>query len=304
MTVSAEGMAMDAEKPAEQEHPAHGMTKLGDPLSEWLASFEEASCTCGAKFRRRIGTDAGICPDCAERDRDKHRLSREAEAVVSNVAEWVQVYLKRAGMSERERRASLALIPASLNRKVMGQTSAALLMAGSVPERGFGLSGEVGVGKTMALAAMMKEHTAARWTKLAATLGTKVAEPALAWVRWPDTVNEWRVRSLRDGGLEDVSRTIARVERLPVVVLDDLGAERIKGAYADDWAASQLDLLIARRYDAMRPTWFTTNLSQSEFLDRYGARLYSRLCGENPFVPVAGPDLRVQKGASSAGPRP
>jgi DNA replication protein DnaC len=80
-------------------------------------------------------------------------------------------------------------------------------------------------------------------------------------------------------------------------VIDDLGAERFVGAsYAEDWAASQLDLLVDGRYNDMRPTWYTTNLSPKEFLERYGPRLFSRLTAENPMLRVPTiPDMRRAK---------
>jgi DNA replication protein DnaC len=79
-------------------------------------------------------------------------------------------------------------------------------------------------------------------------------------------------------------------------MLDDLGVERVRGRYDEDWAASQLDYLVDQRYNEMRPTWYTTNLSKPEFTDRYGSRLHSRLCGENPLYAVAaGHDLRMTR---------
>jgi len=87
-----------------------------------------------------------------------------------------------------------------------------------------------------------------------------------------------------------------------VLVLDDLGAERAKGDYSEEWTSSLLDLVIDRRYNEMRATWWTANLGAEEFAARYGTRLWSRLTGANPAVMVpSGPDLRVvpEKGRES-----
>jgi Zn-finger nucleic acid-binding protein len=277
-------------------------TPIGDPVTEFLERFEQHMCpSCTFVFRRVRGSEMDVCPGCLQRRTDEARLERENAELRQNAPRWIQHYLTQAGMSERERAATVERIPQTLRRKLTKSTTAELLASGAVPSVGFGISGDAGVGKTMALAAMMKQHTLARWSALGPKLGVKVAKLSLAWVRWPETVNGWRVEATKDGGLVGVSHALKRLELAPMLVLDDLGAERIKTAYSDDWASSQLDLLIARRYDGMLPTWFTTNLKRETFAERYGARLFSRLCGNSPFIVATGLDLRVQKGTADAG---
>jgi DNA replication protein DnaC len=117
----------------------------------------------------------------------------------------------------------------------------------------------------------------------------------LRWVSWPERVNTWRVRSAREHGLAEVHNEMVAMCAVDALVLDDIGAERIKGEYADDWVSSLLDQIIDRRYNALKPTWWTTNLSHEDFTRRYGARMSSRLMSMSPLIRVgAQPDQRPQ----------
>lgn len=160
-----------------------------------------------------------------------------------------------------------------------------------LPERGgFGLSGPVGSGKTGAVAALMLELQRKYPQNRAESYhpATGITRPPryLAWCSWPETVNGLRVLSMRDRGLEDAAEIVERLATARWLVLDDLGAERIKGDYAADWATTQLDLIVDERYNAMLPTWYTTSLTRSEFSDRYGRRMVDRLASGNPLIEV------------------
>ncbi len=84
------------------------------------------------------------------------------------------------------------------------------------------------------------------------------------------------------------------VMRAELLVLDDLGAERLT-----DWVEETMHLVVNTRYSAKRPTVFTTNyedVSDVEELDsllvRVGFRLHSRLREMCEFLEYAGPDYR------------
>jgi len=74
-------------------------------------------------------------------------------------------------------------------------------------------------------------------------------------------------------GVQDTynSRNISTAEVIDrfcdahLLILDDLGAER-----TTDWAMSVLYLLINRRYEAMKHTIFTSNLSLAELAEKLG----------------------------------
>ncbi|WP_243286041.1 hypothetical protein [Geothrix terrae] len=73
-----------------------------------------------------------------------------------------------------------------------------------------------------------------------------------------------------------------------LLILDDLGRERIKGDYSQDWGASQLDYIVNMRYREERPIIWTTNVRQTDLVRLYGAALVRRLVEPNPMVWVEG----------------
>lgn len=217
------------------------------PEPEWL------DCACGQRVTWL--TPDGLCLDCEGK--------RSAEALRESVRaarlENIVKLLTKDGMSSRE--------IASTAEKITPEIAAVLP---SDLSQGFGLMGLPGIGKTGAMAVLFREHI------LAGGYGM--------WLSWPDAVNRWRIQSVRDGGIADVGEEVERAQKAPALVLDDLGAERIKGSYLDDWAASQLDLIVDARYREERPTHYTTSLMRPSFVKLYGPRLFSRLCGENRLI--------------------
>lgn len=85
-------------------------------------------------------------------------------------------------------------------------------------------------------------------------------------VEVPDLMDE-----LRPGG-DDAGAGLAPYKATPVLVLDDLGAEK-----SSEWTAQQLYAIVNSRYKNLLPTVVTTNLGGAEFVERYDSRLTRRL---------------------------
>jgi hypothetical protein len=71
--------------------------------------------------------------------------------------------------------------------------------------------------------------------------------------------------------------------------LEDLGRERLKGSYGDDWSRSCLDMIVTQRNRRRLPILWTTNCTFEELLGIYGPGVVSRLAEINPFLRF--PDL-------------
>lgn len=87
-------------------------------------------------------------------------------------------------------------------------------------------------------------------------------------------------------------RSSDRASTVPVCVLDDLGAER-----ETEWAVETIGLIIASRYEHLRPTIVTSNYSPDDLSDRLGdaaqgGRLLSRLCSGAVVLRLAATDRR------------
>lgn len=87
---------------------------------------------------------------------------------------------------------------------------------------------------------------------------------------------------------------LEEVMRAELLVLDDLGAERLT-----DWVEETMHLVVNTRYNEKRPTVFTTNYEDiadvenfDSLLVRVGRRLHSRLREMCEFLEYEGPDYR------------
>ncbi|MFB7618885.1 ATP-binding protein [Kitasatospora sp. NPDC056181] len=91
-------------------------------------------------------------------------------------------------------------------------------------------------------------------------------------VRWRATTAADLYAELRPGSDTDSERVLAAYSRVPVLILDDLGA-----AKSSEFVEEQTYRLINRRYNHMLPTLITTNLPIGALKAYLGDRVASRL---------------------------
>lgn len=82
------------------------------------------------------------------------------------------------------------------------------------------------------------------------------------------------LRPHADDNGEDIDTQREALTTAGLLVIDDLGTEKLT-----EWVEEQLYYVINGRYNAMLPTVITTNLRLADIMQRYGARIVSRLCG-------------------------
>lgn len=100
------------------------------------------------------------------------------------------------------------------------------------------------------------------------------------------------LRAIRRGfnqANEDSDRLVKLTEEAPLLVLDDLGAEK-----PSDWVREQLYVIINRRYENMLPTIITTNCSMQELVDRIGQRTVSRIIEMTTPYKITASDYRLR----------
>ena len=155
-------------------------------------------------------------------------------------------------------------------------------------DRGFGLSGDVGVGKTISLALMMTclasrnefsfcyENSAELFDFLHRYDSHNKA-PKLEWDKYALANNRYELNSKPSGSDERTLHQLdaERYERLVqsrFLFLDDVGTE-----YAADWNLSRFTMLMEKRYGSQRRFIITSNLSPKSLRDREGwERIISR----------------------------
>lgn len=91
-------------------------------------------------------------------------------------------------------------------------------------------------------------------------------------VRWRATTAADLYAELRPSSDTDAERVLATYSRVPLLVLDDLGA-----AKTSEFVEEQTYRLINRRYNHMLPTLITTNLRIRDLKAYLGDRVTSRL---------------------------
>ena len=248
---------------------------------------------CGGAVTYTVRAGAlQVCGECEPGVREEARRRIEGEQILVDLDGRTEAMLEAFGLSKRDRLAELTRVPELMRRAVPRRWRDRLEIKRRVdthePLPGFGVAALAGAGKTSLFSALLREITRARLELRASKLGRSVLEPWAVWLSWPSTVDRLRLMSLGDGGLEAAHQVVQRAASAELLILDDLGAERIRGAAADDWAASQLDLIVDARDGAMLPTWYSSTMADRGLAERYGQRLFSRLVGRNPMHAIKG----------------
>jgi len=124
------------------------------------------------------------------------------------------------------------------------------------------------------------------------------ASQRIRFVTLPRLLAELRSTYNRRGeNVETEQDVIDRYAKTTLLILDDLGAEHVKGS---GWVEDRLYQVIGERHDEERVTVFTSNLSLKELANHIGERITWRIlemCGPERIVAVTGPNLRdVRKG--------
>ena len=187
-----------------------------------------------------------------------------------------------------------ALIECSLERASKSFLSAQMKgMISSFHNKSWGLVGTPGIGKSGLIAGIIRNMIERDIGQ-----GRNVLPPVI-WVDWPmrsDTIR--RRLSAKDFAsdivnLDDIHELVDETEN-PILVLDDLGRERV--GTTKNWATEKLELLLEKVYNDRSITLhWTSNFSVSLLNEVYGPALVSRLAGKAPDIvcPSSMPDRRL-----------
>ena len=251
------------------------METVGDRMTKKisvLAPFEPTACSgCGAPYRvLSLGAHRLNCPTCdcvieqtqaRERQEWEERVRAHRLAVANISPRLAECTFERFGPEEGNWQAfdQCAQYPKRWPLQMKEAQGSGLLLWGK-PGRG-------------------KSHLA-----MALALALLDKEVQVRFVTVPDFLSE-----LRDGMRLNVpeGETMGRLTTVPLLVLDDLGAENDTA-----WTNEKLYQVINRRYQNLLPLVATTNSDLSELEQSLGAHTVSRLLEMCVPLEVKGSDRR------------
>ena len=264
---------------------------------------ERRKCaSCSAEFETFRITTATECFPCQQvaRARDLRAYKAQEHA---RIPFYLDQRLESLGLAKVERQAVVERIPDALMAALPQQVVRDLL-ACQAPSRGFGLAGTMGAGKTAALAAILATGLRRRMEAALEGLTDAPSSPQearwhlvgrLRWVSWPGTAAWMKGAFSRRDGNAEVEDFVELCISTNLLVLDDLGRERMRGAYTEDFALGQLDRIVDARARDGRPILWTTNQEARELAAIYGGAMMDRLLDLAPLVQL--PKLPSLRGA-------
>lgn len=272
---------------------------------------------CRRSFEVSEYVRPNVCGSCVDQQ-NALELTAWQTARLQEIEMIIGQRLSVAGMQDAELGAELERIPVALKRMMPLEFVKALMRGDQLPAgpddlRGFGIAGNQGAGKTMAMAALMRSRTGNILTqRIAAQREIPAPEdgnmwllPAsFLWVNWPDRAQWLKVTSMQPGGAQIVESFTKQASHTQMLVVDDLGRERLGKNYDEDFAFGVLDRIIDSRSRMGLALLWTSNLPRKGLATRYGAAMTSRLLGMAPAVELGKmPDLRLSgpKSTTQAG---
>jgi len=160
-------------------------------------------------------------------------------------------------------------IPARYRGKVLpGTKQAKGALEAVLAGKSVFITGKAGSGKTHLAVALMNHWFAEGMTNIDGrpeqARGPAIFLPAVELFL--------EIKQTFDKGVESEKAILHKYSEAPLLVIDDLGAERVS-----DWSRTVLYMLIDRRYRYMKQTIVTSNLSQGEIAEKLDDRIASRL---------------------------
>ena len=138
-------------------------------------------------------------------------------------------------------------------------------------DSGFVLYGPYGTGKTLLMCQAISTLT------LQFGVQCRYVEFSLLMQSIKERISE----KSGDGDIKSPLRSV------PVLAVDELG--KVRGT---EWELSELDSLVAFRYQTGKTTLFASNYNEKELETRVGGRIFSRLKERCRFMNVSGDDFR------------
>jgi hypothetical protein len=221
----------------------------------------------------------------------RKKLADECSKILADADGWVTRRLAACGMRPIELQASMGEIPVKLARILHSQAPEATseLRAGRYPRKGFGLVGVARIGKTMALAALLRKCLTVYLMRKAPLVGFEVEVNGFLFVHWPSVCAKWRLEWDKDDSWVK-TKLVNDLCTKPCVLIDDIAREgRSKDrSYSEDPSTLLLNKIVDDRHAHGLTTLWTSNLLPEALETFYGSAFYERLAQLAPPIVIEG----------------
>lgn len=261
---------------------------------------EEKCPECGAFIRYGSISAMGInkefrleCP-CMVEKREKERK----ENITSGVSVIRSAMREYSGMKTKQQSFFLDKIKPIEGQQEAYKAAVAFVERFSKDRHTTGIlfSGGVGSGKTFITAAVANAvidmcHISDDDAERA---GKGIADRKYTPVRFTSTVElleQLKATYNAGSGTETAQNITDRLKKAPLLVLDDMGAEK-----PSEWVSERLFEIVDYRYNEELPVIITTNATPQELKQKIGERSFDRLREMCVFIPVTAKSQRQTAG--------
>ena len=254
-------------------------------------------CKAGREYAiaRRCPDCFEVCPDCGgegvtwEADWTGNLVAQPCHC--QDVDVRVAAY-NRAGIPRRYVHCTIENLEELEDKQRAAKIAMMKVVTGFRPgDRGIGLAGKVGTGKTHLMAGLTRSLTLESGVEC-------------RFIEFSHLLDDIRAGFNAGKGSSEI---VSELVEVPVLVIDELGKE-----LDTSWQQSILDELISKRYNGEVTTFFTTNyvfdvgnwtertrehFEKTTLADRVGSRMVSRLFEMCRPIVIDGPDYRALRAA-------
>ncbi len=241
---------------------------------------EETCKTCGKTLPMRFSRTTLryitlTCEECEEAERER-KLQADRERTRQMLRDHILSYLETRGMPKKYHGATMEDWPTSYQQLID-------------TESGLYLTGNRGLGKTHLACSIMRELVLRHGIHDGQDGVHIVPQQMPLFVSTPYLLMLIR-DGFREGALETERQIIDRYISVPILVIDDLGAEK-----TTDWVLQTLYTLINERYSRELRTIITSNLGLQELGEKLGDRISSRISEMCEVRVLKGNDRRLKR---------
>lgn len=245
-----------------------------------LAAFREekpSQCEiCGSEVEVIVNpitsTILTYCSVCREKE-ELERKSTQMEAAKKQLAERLEIYLRKRGVPRRFLNAKITDFPAPWRK--LKESSEGLF-----------LTALRGLGKTHLAVALMREIILDTQPVYQGGVYKIDIQRMPLFISVPELLLE--IRDTFNGHEASEKAVIDKYSWVDVLVLDDFGVEKTSG-----WVLQTLYTLMDRRYREELRTIITSNLSIEEIQEKLDDRIASRIVGMCKVRILKGRDRRL-----------